>query len=124
MRAADVLAKHALHGLHPLAVAAALLEPVALRRFGETLLRDADNPKNPVCISDAAGSADVEEEHRHAIRGRLEEVLADAGIDPVALLSAPEPEEDCDAFCPRCLAQYRAAPACDDCGGLALCSFR
>ncbi|MEJ7728520.1 MAG: hypothetical protein WKG00_04835 [Polyangiaceae bacterium] len=124
VRATDALARTLLHGLHPLAVGVAVLDRPELERFVAALLRDAHHPRHPVCSADAEEAAQVEAAHRMAMRGLVEEAARSAGLDPAAVLRAPEPEEGTSGFCPRCLAQYQAAGTrCEDCGGVPLAPF-
>jgi hypothetical protein len=124
IRATDALARTLLHGFHPLAVGAAVLDRPDLERFAAALLRDARHPRHPVCPGDSAEVAQVEAAHRAAMLGLLGDVAREAGVDAGAVLGAPEPEEGSSRFCPRCLAQYGAlGTRCEDCGGVPLAPF-
>ena len=124
VRAADALARTLLHGFHPLAVGVAVLDRPELERFVAALLRDARHPRHPVCPGDAAEATQVEAAHRAAMLGLIEDAARSAGVDPAAVLRAPEREEGSSGFCPRCLAQYEAAGVrCEDCGGVPLAPF-
>jgi hypothetical protein len=51
-------------------------------------------------------------------------MLEKKGIDAKLLLAAPEREDGCVVYCPRCRAQYtKAREDCADCGYGALLAF-
>lgn len=123
MRAADAIARAALHGLHPLAAAAALVPREELAPLLGHALRDARWPRRPPCPSDEPEAAAVEASYREALGRRLEALARDAGLDPDELTALPPPsgEIEGERCCPRCHARYAPeAPACGDCGGVPL----
>lgn len=125
IRAADVIGRHLLAGVHPLAAVAALLDRETIERFGGHLLRDAAHPRLPLCAFEGPEAEADERWFRAALAARLERVVRRAGIDPAALTAAPARAEAVDTgWCPRCRAQYTAkADACADCGGVTLERF-
>jgi hypothetical protein len=114
IRANDVLLRDLFCDFHPLAVGCVLLSKEesrvqAERHFRQVLFRMDWN----VTSSDAP------------MRRVLESFLMKNGIPPEELLSAPQREsENCETYCPLCLAQFVLAEGeCPDCGDVQLKKF-
>lgn len=125
MRAADHLARRALHGLHPLAAAAALAPREHLEPLAAHLIRDARWPRLPACPGEDPEALAAEAHWRAALGRRIEALARELGLDPDALAAPPPPsgEREGERPCPRCHAWYGAeAAACEDCGGIPLAS--
>ncbi|AKT40279.1 hypothetical protein [Chondromyces crocatus] len=123
MRAADVLARTALTGLHPLAAAGALVPRAQLEPLAAHLVRDARWPLRPTCPTTEPDAQATERAHREALTRHLEDLVRALGFDPEHLAAIPPPtgEVDDERCCPRCHASYGGgATTCDDCGGIPL----
>lgn len=124
MRASDAIARTALHGFHPLAVAAALAPRDVFERFAGFLLRDLHNPRRPVCLSDDPEAQEVEASYRGALRRCVEDLIKREGLDAAAMIAPPtlgEDEASARRYCPRCRSLYgEDSEACEDCGGVPL----
>jgi hypothetical protein len=111
------LARDALAGFHPLAVAAALLSQDDLRAYAAEVWRDLHHPLGP---DDPEAGPDLA-----AARARLaaahRRVLASHGIDADTLDGPPaELEPSVRAYCPRCHEVFlEPAGPCSDCPGVA-----
>jgi hypothetical protein len=126
VRAVDAIARSALHGFHPLAVAIALTPPEQQRAFATHLIRDARWPRRPVCLSDEPGAPRVEAAYREALLRHLEELAEQASIAAADVTARPALEEGLAArsYCPRCHAQFEHdVDVCADCGGVPVEAF-
>jgi hypothetical protein len=124
VRAVDAIARSALHGYHPLAVALAIAPPEQQRSFALHLLRDARWPRRPVCLSDDPAAQAVEESYREALRRGLMTIAEEASIPVAEATSPPAQEEGAKSYCPRCLSQLEQdIEACADCGGVPVKAF-
>jgi len=128
MRACDHVARELAGDLDPLAVAAPLVTAAQLRTFGRARLVELKF-RRPDDEADPAGEADRAWWQREILK-RVERTLRDHDVDPDALLAEPTRDgDDMVAWCPRCLAQYRAAAepprGCANaaCEGFVLCAF-
>lgn len=117
--------------LDPLAVAAPLVTAAELRAFGRARLVELKfrRPDDDHAGSTAGAEADRAWWQRELLK-RVERTLRDHDVDPDALLAEPARDgDDMVAWCPRCLAQYRAAAepsrGCANaaCEGFVLCPF-
>ena len=129
MRACDHLARELAGDLDPLAVAAPLVTAAELRAFGRARLVELKFRRPPDEDGPASADADRVWWQREILK-RVERTLRDHDVDPGALLAEPARDgDDVVAWCPRCLAQYRAgaeAPrTCVNaaCEGFVLCAF-
>jgi hypothetical protein len=119
LRATDLIAREALAGLDPLAVAAALLSADDLAAFARPrLVAVAPRPDAPLPW------------WREQQRQQIERLLRERKLDPEQLLAAPRPEGTHVAtYCPSCRAQYepsrRAGEPCPDqsCADVPLVAF-
>jgi len=123
LRSTDHLARELCGDLDPLAVAAAFLPQARLSAFarprlGELRYRDV--------VSAPGGEGDLRWWRDEVLR-RCQEALRARELDPDAMLAPPERHDpDVVAWCPRCLAQYRASTpartACENpaCRGISL----
>lgn len=126
IRAPDLLARHLLEGVPPLAAARALCPSPVFKEFARRSLLDLRYPLLPVCPrSDPAATA-AEHWFRAAQLEAAEDFLRQANIDPGELASAPGPSDPSSrSFCPRCGAQYVVPNGtCPDCGGRDLVGFK
>ncbi len=125
MRAHDALSRPLLETFHPLAVAKVLLPPASFRTLARRMLLDLRYPALPSCPSDDREAREAEKYWRDVVREAAEEMLKRSGTQPEELCRPPKPaDESCQAYCPRCGAQFTSAEGCcADCGGLALARF-
>jgi hypothetical protein len=125
VRACDTLSRPLFETFHPLAVAKVFLPENRFRQFAREVLLDIRHPALPVCPSDESGPRATELFARAALRDAAEQLLKRSGIEPGELCRPPTPADDsCQAYCPRCGAQFTTADAdCVDCGGLKLVAF-
>lgn len=112
IRACDVAARDLLAGYHPLAVAVAILPADDFRRFAGEQLR--------LCrFGDY-----LDKQYQAGLLKAMEQAIRQNKLNPQDLLRAPEPEEGCVVYCPRCLAQYnKTRDECADCGFEKLAAF-
>lgn len=122
IRATDLLSRELLVDFHPLAVAAVLCREAEFRAYARRTLLDAQHPVEPACPVDDPAAHAVELAFRQAALKSLGEIVTRAGIDRDALLAPPAASDpQCQAYCPRCDAQYVVPQGqCTDCGGLEL----
>ncbi len=122
IRARDSLARPLLVRFHPLAVARALLDEEAFQAFAMAYHRELCHPAWPL-PSGAAG--EMEAGAREAWTSLVEAFLVRNGVDRASLNRPPaRADATCQAYCPRCLAQYtQAGTGCPDCGGLPQVAF-
>lgn len=105
MRAADLLCRAEVTNAHPLA-SHGLLEEAAWRRLAVDFWKAARYG------FDRSAPLQLQ---------ALETCFRHHGLDPAELEAAPVRESGSEAYCPRCLAQFRTAAAvCQDCGGITL----
>jgi len=123
VRSTDHLARELCGDLDPLAVAVALLPPARLSAFARPRLGDLRYRRSRAA---AGGEADGRWWRGELLR-RCENALRAQNLDPNAMLAPPERHHpDVVAWCPRCLAQYRAGTSprtsCEnpDCRGISL----
>jgi hypothetical protein len=112
IRAEDALARDLLAGFHPVAVAGVMCSRKELEAFaGEQLRMSKFSTRRASWYEDQLQLA-------------LTRILEKKGIDAKRLLAAPEREDDCVLYCPRCRAQYtKAREGCADCGYGELLAF-
>ncbi|MGH7151954.1 MAG: hypothetical protein ACREIU_14710, partial [Planctomycetota bacterium] len=124
-RAAAHLSRDLLDGLHPLAAARALCSERVYLDLARRVLLDVRHPvRSESPVADARGESGASW-FRGALLRALERSLREAGADPEALLSPPQPHDPAArAYCPRCRDQFvGGAEVCGDCGGLSLVGF-
>ncbi len=125
MRAPQAVAADLLATFHPLAVAAVFLDEAQFRTFARRVLRDARSPIDPVCGDERHAVRETEASFRAAALTAIEAMLVEHGVDPDALLVAPERgDAECVAYCPRCEEQFATTEVrCEECGGKDLVPF-
>ena len=105
IRAADSLARDLLAGFHPVAAAQVVCRRVEFEAFAGEQLR--------AIKFSHSGDGWYADQVQHS----LEALLEKAGLEPTRLLQAPQREDNCVSYCPRCLAQYtKTREDCSDCG--------
>lgn len=120
-RAQAWLARDALAGFHPLAVASLLLSGPRLEAVARSHWLSL---QHPLGAAPEGAAADLS-----ATRARLAEayrkVLREAGVDVAQLERAPAPSNaSARSYCPRCLEEYvEPSGACPDCPGVERRSF-
>jgi hypothetical protein len=114
IRANDVLLRDLFCAFHPLAVGCVLLSKGKSRAQAERTLR-----QSLFRTDDDATSSEA------AMRRALEAFLVKIGMPSQELLNAPQREsENCQTYCPLCLAQFVLAEGeCPDCGDVQLKTF-
>jgi hypothetical protein len=114
IRANDVLLRDLFCAFHPLAAGYVLLSKEEFRVQAERILRQS--------LFRADGDATSSDT---SIRRGLESFLMKIGMPPEELLNAPQREsENCQTYCPLCLAQFVLAEGeCPDCGDVQLKKF-
>src|ERR1044071_1531098 len=112
IRAEDAVARDLLAGFHPLAVAGVMCSKKELEAFaGEQLRVNKFSSRGTSWYGDQLELA-------------LTRMLEKKGIAVRQLLAAPEREDGCMLYCPRCRAQYtKAREGCADCGYAELLAF-
>jgi len=112
IRAEDAVARDLLAGFHPVAVAGVMCSQKELEAFaGEQLRMNKFSSR---------GTGWYGEQLQLALARMLEK----KGVDAKLLLAAPEREEGCVLYCPRCRAQYtKVREGCADCGYGELLAF-
>ncbi len=123
VRALDVLARSRAARVHPIALLA-LLEPTDRIGPARALLVDARFPRfedlegRELERAEVESGAAIDAWFRERLIRELENRLGALDLDPLALLAAPERENDSMAsFCPRCARQFAlSAGRCSDCG--------
>lgn len=124
MRACDSLAKNALLGFHPLAVAAFLASEEQRKAFAAHLIRDLHEPRRPVCLNEEEKAEQAEKSFRELLRSGIIALAQSMGLSEAAALQAPAREEGIQSYCPRCLAQFgEGVKECGDCGGIGVRVF-
>ncbi len=119
-RYAELLSRDLLSGLHPLAVAAAVLDREAFKNLARDELVELQNDKvdNDVIVSQ---SYSVENWFRRTFEKRMLKALERYGLSLEELHQPPCPEAGAVTYCPRCHAQYRSGfQECIDCDGIDL----
>jgi hypothetical protein len=112
IRAADALARDLVSGFHPVAVAAVVCSQQDLEMIAGEQLRAEK-------FGQASASWFSEQ-----LQLSLARMLEKKAVDVKQLLAAPEREDNCVVYCPRCRAQYtKEREECADCGYLGLLSF-
>ena len=118
-RAADLLCRHALADLDPLAVAAALDGMVGREEHLSRVLRDSEHPLQLVEL-DQEGLG-IARWHQERMAPRIRRLVEEAGVRVETPLRCSEGDV---AYCPRCGATYRRrAPECSGCAGVELLAF-
>lgn len=122
IRAVDYLSRSTMAGLHPLAVAHALLDADAFKVFARKVLLDARTPLRPECRSEDIRAREAEAWFRDRLKAALERFVRAQGLDPDALCAAPSPKDaSSKSYCPRCDAQYTLKEGtCSTCGAIDL----
>jgi hypothetical protein len=95
------------------------------RAFARAVLLELCYPAKPVCPRGEPQAEATERSSRELLRKELERFLVAEAVSPGDLLKPPERADySCQAYCPRCEAQFTASTGvCEDCGGLALLPF-
>lgn len=122
-RATDYLARPLMAGLHPLAVAHAVLPVEDFRKFARRVLLDARQPALPETPRDAESAAGATEAwFRGRARAALEGFVRARGLDPEELCAPPAARDATSrSYCPRCDTQFAVTDGvCDACGGIPL----
>jgi hypothetical protein len=105
IRAADALGRDLLAGFHPIAVAGAVCTQAEFEAFAGEQLRINKFSSTPMNW------------YGQQLELALKKTLKKNGAEAKQLLAAPERENDCVVYCPRCCAQYtRSRESCADCG--------
>jgi hypothetical protein len=114
IRANDALLRDLFCAFHPVAMGHVLLSKAESRVQAERTLRHSLFRTNQDATSSDA-----------AMHRALESFLAETGMPPEELLSPPHREsENCQTYCPLCLAQFVLAEGeCPDCGEIQLKKF-
>jgi hypothetical protein len=122
IRANDVLSRPLLENFHPLAIAKVFCSERDFREFAMQSLREVAHPALPVCPVEEPLARAAEGHTRGLLREIMQHFLKRNGLVPEDLLAPPAPtDENCQSYCPRCLAQFTSAKGtCADCGGLEL----
>jgi hypothetical protein len=112
IRAGDALTRDLLAGFHPVAVAGVMCSRNELEAFaGEQIRINKFSARGANSYSDQ-------------LELTLTRMLEKKGIDVKRLMAAPDREEGCVVYCPRCHAQYtKAREGCADCGYGELLAF-
>jgi hypothetical protein len=112
IRAMDALARDLMAGFHPVAVAAVVCSQQELEIFAGEQLRANQ--------FGASGTGWYTQQLQLA----LTNMLLKKGVAATQLLSAPQRDESCVQYCPRCRAQYtKMRESCADCGYTELMEF-
>jgi len=112
MRACDIISRDLFAGYHPLAVAAALLPREEFRVFAGEQLRACRFSEYPAAYDG------------QTLERLMEQLVRRQGIVTEELMRPRNREDNCVAYCPRCLAQYRKQRSeCADCGHPGLAPF-
>jgi hypothetical protein len=112
IRAEDAVARDLLAGFHPVAVASVMCSQKELEAFAGEQLR--------INKFSSRGASWYGEQLQLVLTRMLEK----KAIDAKRLLAAPEREDGCVLYCPRCRAQYtKAREGCADCGYGELLAF-
>jgi hypothetical protein len=118
-RAADVLVRHGLHGLHPVAVAAASTRVRGAEALVPRAVRDARYPL--ACDHLDEDTRACVDWFSARVLERLEDVVGAGGIVVPAYENGGDSGEEDELYCPRCLATYSGSPGeCSDCPGVKL----
>jgi hypothetical protein len=125
IRAHDALSRPLLESFHPLAIAKVFCSEEVFGEFAARVLREIRHPGLPICPGDNAEAKTTEKFFRESMLRRVEEFSKRNGI---ALKEMDKPpartDEECQAYCPRCLAQFTSSQGvCEDCGEIALVRF-
>jgi hypothetical protein len=125
VRAGDLLSRPWLERFHPLAAARVLCAPEEFQGLARLVLRELKYPALPVCPRAEPEAVEAEQRSRAVWTAGVERFLRQSGLSPEELLQPPpRVDENCRAFCPRCLAQFtRVEGGCADCGGVELAVF-
>ena len=110
IRAIDVLGVGAMAGIHPLAAAAVVLRPEALRAFASLTWREWKHRP----VKDPLHSATV------IVLPQIKAFSKRIGFSIEELEAPPERQSGATCYCPRCQAQFTVAGSqCEQCGGVA-----
>lgn len=122
IRAVDYLSRATMAGLHPLAVAHALLDADAFKAHARKVLLDARTPLKPENRAEDPRALAAEAWYRGRLKTALERFVRQQGMDPETLCAAPAPRDaSSKSYCPRCDAQYTLAEGtCSTCGAIEL----
>jgi hypothetical protein len=126
VRAADSLGQDVAAGLHPLAVAAVLVDRTTFESFARRVVADLAHPCSPTCPSELPAALATEAWYRERLLTAVRAMLTQAGIDIESLLAPPHPEVDSNqSYCPRCRSQYESESGqCEPCGNMTLMPLR
>jgi hypothetical protein len=112
IRAGDALARDLLAGFHPVVAAGVLCPKKDFEAFAGEQLR-----ANRFSQSGTSWYAE-------RLQLALSRMVTKQGVQGNQLLQAPERQENCVVYCPRCRAQYtRKRESCSDCGYEELLAF-
>lgn len=125
IRAPDLLARHLMEELHPLAVVRGMCSGPAFESFARHALLDLHFPLLPVCPRTDPEAERVESWFRGLVLEEMERAVTEAGLDLVQLLGPPNRSEPGNqSYCPRCRTQFiRVSGVCGDCGGRPLAAW-
>ncbi len=121
LRAGQILGRDLLAGFHPLAAAAALLEPRRLEPFAAGVLRDALHPLPPACPVDDPEAVETERAARERLVRALRSAAERLGLPADLGTRPPAADADERTWCPRCLRTYLLeSGTCSECWDLPL----
>ncbi len=122
VRAADSLGQDVAAGLHPLAVAAVLVDRASFEAFAQRVVADLAHPCPPACPSDLPAAQATEAWYRQRLQAAVRAMLARSDVNEESLLAAPAPDGDSNrSYCPRCRSQFEpVSGTCEPCGGMEL----
>lgn len=122
VRAADALGQDVAAGLHPLAVAAVLVDRASFEAFAQRVVADLAHPCLPTCPSDQPAALATEAWYRERLQMAVRAMLARSDVNVERLLAPPAPDVDSNrSYCPRCRSQFEPeSGSCEPCGGMAL----
>jgi hypothetical protein len=126
LRTRDLLSRRMLEAFHPLAIACVFCPEDNFRQYAEKTVRDLRYSIPPPTSSTAPAQKEIETYSRQPSLAAIEKFLTKNKINPEDLCRAPKPsDENCHAYCPRCLSQFTTLEgSCDDCGGVPLVAFK
>jgi hypothetical protein len=118
LRSVDHLSLRATADLHPVSLAAALMEGVVLKDLLERVGRDLNHPCEPLPFEEGEPALEVDREHRARLLSALQLMARKAGLPlDVEAVPAAMHSQGGEGWCPRCHAIYlRREGSCEDCG--------